>query len=168
MSAIILIYVAVRFRFKFGLAAVIALLHDTIISIGLVSLLKIEMDITVVAAILTILGYSINDTIVVFDRIRENTEKISTNKDEYVMIVNRSINQSLTRTIITSLTTLLVVVVLLIWGGESLYNFYLILFFGIIIGTYSSIFIASPVLVIWEHFVEKREKKSKKKKKVTA
>ncbi len=168
VSAIILIYVAVRFRFKFGLAAVIALLHDTIISIGLVSLLKIEMDITVVAAILTILGYSINDTIVVFDRIRENTEKISTNKDEYVMIVNRSINQSLTRTIITSLTTLLVVVVLLIWGGESLYNFYLILFFGIIIGTYSSIFIASPVLVIWEHFVEKREKKSKKKKKVTA
>lgn len=168
VSAIILIYVAVRFRFKFGLAAVIALLHDTIISIGLVSLLKIEMDITVVAAILTILGYSINDTIVVFDRIRENTEKISTNKDEYVMIVNRSINQSLTRTIITSLTTLLVVVVLLIWGGESLYNFYLILFFGIIIGTYSSIFIASPVLVIWEHFVEKREKKSKKNKKVTA
>jgi preprotein translocase SecF subunit len=170
VSVLILIYVAIRFRFKFGLAAVIALIHDTFIMIGFVSILNLEMDITIVAAILTIIGYSINDTIVIFDRIRENTEKISTNKDEYFMIVNKSIWGSLSRTLITSLTTLLVVGVLLIWGGDAIYNFYLLLLIGIVIGTYSSIFIASPVLVYWERYVEKRDatKKAKKKKKATA
>lgn len=161
ISGLILIYVAIRFRFKFGLAAVIALIHDTLIMIGFVSILKLEMDISIVAAVLTIIGYSINDTIVIFDRIRENTEKISTNKDEYVIIINKSIYASLSRTLITSLTTLLVVAVLLLWGGEMIYNFYLLLFIGIIVGTYSSIFIASPVLVYWERFVEKRKAKKK-------
>jgi preprotein translocase SecF subunit len=166
VSVIMLIYIAIRFQFKFGLAAVIALLHDTLIMIGFVRLLNIEMDITVIAAILTILGYSINDTIVVFDRIRENSERISTNKDEYFAVVNRSIHQSLSRTLITSLTTLIVVLVLLIWGGEVIYNFSLLLLIGIVIGTYSSIFIASPALVLWDSFKERKDKK--KKKKVTA
>ncbi len=165
VSIIILIYVAIRFQFKFGLASVVALLHDTIIMIGFVSLFEIEMDITIIAAILTILGYSINDTIVVFDRIRENTEKISTNKDEYIMIVNRSIWESLSRTLITSFTTFIVVFVLLMWGGDALFNFYLLLLVGIFFGTYSSIFVASPTLVIWDRFIEAREKKKKKKRK---
>ncbi len=163
VSFIILIYVAIRFQFKFGLASVMALLHDTIIMVGFVSIFNIEMDITIIAAILTILGYSINDTIVVFDRIRENTEKISTNKDEYIMIVNRSIWESLSRTLITSITTFIVVFVLILWGGDALFNFYLLLLVGVFVGTYSSIFVASPVLVIWDKFMAQREKSRKKK-----
>ena len=165
VSILILIYVAIRFRFKFGFAAVVALIHDTLIMIGFVSIFNLEMDISIVAAVLTIIGYSINDTIVIFDRIRENTEKISLNKDEYIITINKSIYTSLSRTIITSLTTLFVVVVLLIWGGDVIFNFYLLLLFGVLVGTYSSIFIASPILVYWERFVEKKLKKTKKKKK---
>lgn len=147
---LILIYIMWRFEFKFSVGAVIALLHDVIITLGIFSVLDIELSAPVIAAVLTIVGYSLNDTIVVFDRIRENLKASKKNILELAGTVNRSINETLSRTIITSSTTLIVVVVLYFFGGEVLKTFALALIIGIVIGTYSSIFVASPIVVDWK------------------
>jgi len=154
----IVIYIWWRFEFKFGIAAIVALLHDVLITVGVFSLLGKEISLTVIAALLTIVGYSLNDTIVVFDRIREDSRLFY--RDDYRHIINRSINETLSRTIITSLTTLAVVFCLLVLGGHVINDFAFALFFGVLIGTYSSIFIASPILVHWH---EKAGKKIERK-----
>lgn len=145
---LILFYIWMRFEFVFGVGAIVALFHDVLITLGIFTLLRLEISLSVVAAFLTIVGYSLNDTIVVFDRIRENIK--SMRRDTFTRILNVSINQSLSRTIITSLTTLIVVVVLYVYAGEVLRNFSFALLVGIIVGTYSSIFIATPVVAEWE------------------
>ena len=146
----ILIYVMWRFEFKFALGAIIALIHDVVITVGIFSLLGLEISASVIAAILTIIGYSLNDTIVVFDRIRENLKVTQKDMSAYIGIYNKSINETLSRTIITSLTTLFVVVVLFFFGGEVLRSFAFALIIGIIVGTYSSIFVASAFVVDWQ------------------
>jgi len=153
-----LVYIAFRFEWIYGAAAVIAVFHDTLITIGLFSLLNKEISLTVIAALLTLVGYSMNDTIVVFDRIRENLKIMR--REKLDVLINRSINQTLSRTILTSGLTFLTVLALFLFGGEVLHGFSLALVIGIIIGTYSSIFIASPILVFWQDFVEKRKKPS--------
>jgi len=145
---LILVYVTVRFEFRFAVAAIVALIHDVIITLGAFSLAEHEVSLAVVAAFLTIVGYSLNDTIVVFDRIRENLRVPG--REPYADVLNRSVNQSLSRTIITSGTTLVVVVVLLLFGGEVLRDFAFALTVGVVVGTYSSIFVATPLLVVWE------------------
>ncbi len=147
---LILIYVMWRFEFKFSVGAIVALMHDVTITMGVFSVFNLEISSPIIAAILTIVGYSLNDTIVVYDRIRENLKTMKKGTSELANTVNRSINETLSRTIITSGTTLLVVVVLYFLGGEVLRNFALALIVGIGIGTYSSIFIASPIVVDWE------------------
>ncbi|MBN1541012.1 protein translocase subunit SecF [candidate division KSB1 bacterium] len=154
----ILIYISWRFEFKFAVGAVIALFHDVVITLGVFSVLGLEISLAVVAAFLTIVGYSLNDTIVVYDRIRENLKTMR--RDTYYSIVNASINQTLSRTIITSLTTLAVVVVLFLFGGEVIHDFSFALLVGIVIGTYSSIFVASPIVYEWQH----RQQAAKSKK----
>ncbi len=144
----ILIYVAIRFDFKFSIVAVLPLIHDSLIVLGIFSLLHREINIPTVAAVLTIIGYSLNDTIVILDRIRENL-KIVKRKD-MEELVNTSLNQTLSRTLNTSLTTLIPVIVLYFLGGTVLSDFALALFIGIIVGTYSSIFVASALLVDWD------------------
>lgn len=138
---LILLYVAFRFEKRFAAGSVAALAHDVIITVGVFSLLQIEFDLTILAAVLAVIGYSLNDTIVVFDRIRENFRKIRKGTTEQVM--NRSINQTLSRTLITSFTTLLVLFSLLLLGGEVIRGFAIALIVGIVVGTYSSIYIAS-------------------------
>jgi preprotein translocase subunit SecF len=145
-SVALLLYITWRFEFIFGLAALIALLHDAFITLSFASLANIEIDTAFVAAILTILGYSINDTIVIFDRIRENVPKLA-ETTSLAQIANISLNQTLVRTINTSLTTITVITCLLVFGGTTIKSFCLILLVGIISGTYSSLFIASPILV---------------------
>jgi preprotein translocase subunit SecF len=142
---VVMLYVALRFQYKFSIGAVVALVHDVIITLGFFSLFHWEFDLTVLAAILALIGYSLNDTIVVSDRIRENFRAMR-NVDP-VGMVNLSLNQVLGRTIITGLTTLLVLVVLYFFGGESLKNFALALIIGIIVGTYSSIYVASSLVL---------------------
>lgn len=154
--ALILMYISWRFEFKFAVGAVAALFHDVLITLGIFSLLGLEISLAIVAAFLTIIGYSLNDTIVVFDRVRENL-KIH-RKEEYINIFNISINQTLSRTILTSLTTFVVVIILFIFGGEVIHNFSFALVVGVIIGTYSSVFIASPVVVEWYLKKEKDKK----------
>ncbi|MAF26275.1 MAG: protein translocase subunit SecF [Gemmatimonadota bacterium] len=144
----ILVYVSWRFELRFALAAILALVHDILITLGVFSLMDREVSLAVVAAFLTIVGYSLNDTIVVFDRIRENL-RVPSRKD-YSGILNRSVNQSLSRTVITSGTTLVVTLVLFLFGGEVLRDFAFALTVGVVVGTYSSIFVATPVLVEWE------------------
>jgi preprotein translocase subunit SecF len=146
----ILVYVIWRFEFKYALGAILALLHDVIITIGIFSIMEIEISAPVIAAVLTIVGYSLNDTIVVFDRIRENLKVKQRDINEFISIINRSMNETLSRTIITSLTTLVVVLVLFFFGGEVLRSFAFAIIVGIIIGTYSSLFIASPFIVEWQ------------------
>ncbi len=153
-----LVYIWFRFEWIYGAAAVIACFHDTLITIGLFSLLNKEISLTVIAALLTLVGYSMNDTIVVFDRIRENLKIMRREKLE--VLINRSVNQTLSRTILTSGLTFLTVLALFLFGGEVLHGFSLALVIGIIIGTYSSIFIASPILIFWQNFVEDRKKPS--------
>ena len=136
----ILIYVALRFEYRFAVGAVAALVHDVIVTLGVFSLLQVEFDLTVLAAILAVIGYSLNDTIVVFDRIRENFRKMRKGAPQQVM--NTSINQTLSRTIMTSLTTLLVLFALFFLGGEIIHSFALALIVGVFVGTYSSIFVA--------------------------
>ncbi len=143
----ILVYIAWRFEFRFGVAAVIATFHDVLTVLGIFYLLNREINLLVITALLTLAGYSITDTVVVFDRIRENLR--SKRKDDVVSIINRSINEVLRRTIVTSLTTLLVLLSLLVAGGEVIHNFSLALFLGVLIGTYSSVFLASPILTLW-------------------
>ncbi len=142
-----LVYLWFRFEFIYGAAAVIAVFHDTLITIGFFSLLNTEITLTVVAAILTLVGYSMNDTIVVFDRIRENLQTMR--RASLSEVVNKSINQTLSRTILTSGLTFLTVLSLFIFGGEVLHGFSLALVIGILIGTYSSIAVAAPMLVAW-------------------
>lgn len=144
-----LVYIGFRFEWKYGVAAVIAVFHDTIITIGLFSLLSKQIDLTVIAALLTLVGYSMNDTIVTFDRIRENL-KLHV-RGSFSSIVNLSINQTLSRTVLTSGLTFLTALSLFLFGGQVLNGFSLALVIGIIIGTYSSIFIASPILVFWHN-----------------
>lgn len=155
----ILIYVSIRFEFIFALAAVLALFHDVIITLGIFSLLNKEISLSIVAAFLTIVGYSLNDTIVVFDRIRENLKRLRTKRLEE--IINVSINQTLSRTIITGLTTLLAVLILYVFGGSVIRDFALAIILGILVGTYSSIYIASPILIEWGARAEKLQKKRK-------
>ncbi|HEU5400160.1 MAG TPA: protein translocase subunit SecF, partial [Terriglobales bacterium] len=140
-----LIYLWFRFELIYGVAAVVACFHDTLITVGMFSILNVEMSLTVIAAILTLIGYSMNDTIVVFDRIRENVKLLR--RESLTNIVNRSINQTLSRTVLTSGLTFLTVLSLFVFGGEVLHGFSLALVIGILIGTYSSIFIAAPMLV---------------------
>jgi preprotein translocase subunit SecF len=141
----ILIYVAFRFEYRFALGSIAALIHDVIITIGIFSLLQIEFDLTVLAAILAVIGYSLNDTIVVFDRIRENF--LSTRHIEPGPIVNDALNQTLSRTLMTSLTTLIVLLALFYLGGEVIHSFAGALIIGVIIGTYSSIYVASSMIL---------------------
>jgi preprotein translocase SecF subunit len=147
----ICIYVSLRFEFKFALAAIAALFHDVLVCLGALSLTGRELSLPVIAALLAIIGYSINDTIVVFDRVRENLRLM--HKISFAELVNLSINQTLNRTILTSLTTLLVVLSLFFFGGEVINSFAFVLLVGVIVGTYSSIFIASPLVVDWTHRV---------------
>ena len=141
----ILIYVAFRFEYRFALGSITALVHDVIITLGVFSILQIEFDLTVLAAILAVIGYSLNDTIVVFDRIRENF--LSTRHTEPLPIVNDALNQTLARTLMTSLTTLLVLLALFYLGGEVIHSFAGALIIGVVIGTYSSIFVASSMIL---------------------
>ncbi len=144
----IVIYISWRFEFQYAIAAIIALIHDVLITMGAFSVLDKEFTLVIVAAFLTIIGYSLNDTIVVFDRIRENTRRRS--KELLSDVINTSINQTLSRTLLTSGTTLLVVVALFVLGGEIIHDFSFALLVGVVVGTYSSIFIASVFLLYWE------------------
>jgi len=137
----ILIYVAIRFEYRFSLGAVAALVHDVIITLGIFSVLQLDFDLSVLAAILAVIGYSLNDTIVVFDRVRENFRKIR--KKTSIEIVNTSINQTISRTLMTSFTTLLVLLSLFFLGGEAIHAFALALIIGVVVGTYSSIYVAT-------------------------
>ena len=139
-----LFYIWVRFEWQFSIGSILAIFHDVLITIGLFSLLSLEINLSIVAAVLTIVGYSMNDTVVIYDRIRENLSKFSSSKIEE--ITNISINETLSRTIITSLTTLLALISIFVLGGEILRGFALAMIIGVIIGTYSSIFVASPIL----------------------
>ncbi len=142
----ILIYVAWRFEYRFALGAIAALIHDVIVTLGFFSLTRLEFDLTVLAAILAVIGYSLNDTIVVYDRIRENFRRMR--RGGALEIINTSINQTLSRTLITSLTTLLVLLALAFLGGEIIRNFAIALTLGVVVGTYSSIYVASSFLVL--------------------
>ncbi|MFN7649834.1 MAG: protein translocase subunit SecF [Acidobacteriota bacterium] len=151
-----LIYIGFRFEFVYGLAAVIAVFHDVIITVGLFSLLDKEISLTVIAALLTLVGFSMNDTIVIFDRIRENLPQMR--RETFDSVVNLSINQTLSRTILTSGLTFLTALALWLFGGQVLNGFAFALVAGIIFGTYSSIFIASPILIFLREWMEKRRK----------
>ena len=151
---LILMYITFRFDRYYALGSVMALIHDVLITLGVFSLLDYEINLSIIAAFLTIVGYSLNDTIVVFDRIRENIPKYL--KKTLNDVVNLSLNETLNRTVITSLTTMMVVVILFVWGGKVINLFAFALIVGIFIGTYSSLFVASPVMV----FFEKRSSKT--------
>jgi len=153
----ILIYISIRFEFKFAVGAVVALVHDVLITLGAFSIAGRELSLPVVAALLTIVGYSLNDTIVIYDRIRENRRKLY--GKSYLEIVNTSLNESLTRTLVTSLTTLLVVVCLFVLGGEVIHDFAFALMIGVIVGTYSSLYVASPIVVEWQLHMERRKRR---------
>jgi len=142
---LVMLYVAIRFQFKFSVGAVLALIHDVIITLGVFSLARLEFDLTVLAAVLAVVGYSLNDTIVVSDRIRENFRKIR--QASPVEVVNESLSQTLWRTINTSLTTMLVLLALFFFGGELIHNFAIALMIGVGIGTYSSIYVAATVML---------------------
>ncbi len=144
----ILVYISWRFEFRFAVGAIIALVHDVLITLGMFSLFGKEIDLPIIAAFLAIIGYSLNDTIIVYDRIRENLGKH--HKESFPFIVNRSVNETLSRTLLTSGTTLLVVLALFVLGGGVIHNFAFAMLVGVLVGTYSSIFVASPVLIFWE------------------
>lgn len=158
-----LIYLAIRFEFRFGVAAVIATFHDIMITLGFLAVFRVEIALPTVAAILTIVGYSLNDTIVVFDRVRENLGKKGARKQDQVELVNRSINETLPRTVLTSGTTLAVLTALLVLGGAVIRDFTLVLILGVIIGTYSSIFVASPALLEIQKRMSKKDASSGRK-----
>jgi preprotein translocase SecF subunit len=156
---VIFLYILVRFEWRYSMGAVAALVHDVTITLGLFSILagivpfSLQIDQSIIAAFLTIVGYSLNDTVVVFDRVREYQNLFKT--ESFPEVVNRSINGTLSRTVVTSTTTLLVTLILFIFGGEVLRGFSFALTFGVVIGTYSSVFVASPVLVELEKRLEK-------------
>jgi len=141
----IFLYVMIRFQWRFSVGAVTALVHDVLITMGIISLLQVEFDLTVVAALLAVIGYSLNDTIVLFDRIRENFPRLR--KASPLDVVNTSVNETLSRTIMTSLTTLLVLMALFIFGGDIIHSFAFTLIVGVLVGTYSSIYVASTTLL---------------------
>jgi preprotein translocase SecF subunit len=142
-----IIYISWRFEFGFGVGAIVALAHDVLVTVGVYTAFDRQISLPIVAALLTIVGYSLNDTIVVFDRIREDI-RLTRNKS-FRDICNLSINQTLSRTLLTSLTTLIVVGMLLVFGGGAIFDFALALCIGVIVGTYSSIFVATPVVLLW-------------------
>src|SRR5947209_16526182 len=150
------VYIAFRFEWIYGLGAVIAVFHDTLITIGLFSIFREEVSMTVIAALLTLVGYSMNDTIVIFDRIRENVKLLR--REPLESLMNKSVNQTLGRTIMTSGLTFLTVIALFAFGGPVLHGFSFALVCGIIVGTYSSVFIASPIVLFWHNYVDKRRK----------
>lgn len=156
----ILIYITWRFEFRFALGAVLALVHDAVITIGCFSVLNKEINLPEVAAVLTVIGYSVNDTIVVFDRIRENMRRIR--RQALDKVVNSSINETLSRTLLTAGTTLVVVLALFFLGGPVIHNFAFALMVGIVIGTYSSIYVASPIVLFWDYAKERLEKERTK------
>lgn len=159
---LVLIYITVRFELRFAIGAVVALAHDVLITLGLFSLFQWEISMPVLAAFLTIVGYSLNDTIVIFDRIRED---LKVHKGKPIAdIINYSINESLSRTAITSLTTFMVVLILALFGGQVLFGFSIAMVIGVIVGTYSSMFVAAPILVVWGHKFKEKEKPEEKKK----
>jgi preprotein translocase subunit SecF len=153
-----LAYIAFRFEWIYGLGAVIACFHDTLITIGLFSLFGKEISMTVIAALLTLVGYSMNDTIVIFDRIRENLK--FSRKESLEAVMNRAVNQTLSRTVMTSGLTFLTVIALFIWGGPVLSGFSFALVCGIIVGTYSSVFVASPIVLFWHNYADRGRKPS--------
>jgi preprotein translocase subunit SecF len=153
----IFIYIAIRFDYKFSPGAVIALLHDSIIVVGVFAITQYQFTLSTIAALLTVIGYSVNDTIVVYDRIRETMAKQKGTSLHDV--INRGINDTLRRTVLTSFTTMLVVTMLLIFGGATLWDFSLALFVGILVGTYSSIFVASPIIILFNKLAEQKTNK---------
>ncbi len=162
----ILIYVAFRFEWRFAVASVIALVHDVSIALGMISLFSIDVNLDVLAALLTILGYSLNDTIIVFDRIREGiTDSKSTDLGE---VINESVTKTLSRTTLTSLTTFFVVLTLFLFGGEIIHAFAFTMLVGVIVGTYSSIFVASPVLMLFGFDIKRYRKRLAEKAKLAA
>lgn len=152
---LIVLYVTIRFEFMFAIGALVATAHDVILMLSMISITKTEISLSIIAALLTIVGYSINDTIVVYDRIRENMKPMA--GKPIVDIVNTSINQTLSRTILTAATTIFVVVVMLFFGGETLKPMVVSLFVGLVVGTYSSVFIASPILIEWSERLRSKE-----------
>lgn len=150
----ILLYISWRFELRFAVGAIVALVHDVTLAFGAFSLFDKEIGLPIIAAFLAIIGYSLNDTIIVYDRIRENRGRY--NDRSFADIINRSINDTLSRTILTSTTTLLVVLSLFIFGGGVIHDFAFALLIGVIVGTYSSIYIASPVLLLWDKFQTKK------------
>ena len=156
----ILVYVAFRFRqLSYGLGGIVALFHDIVVTFGAISILNIEFSLNVLAVILTIIGFSINDTIVIFDRVRENIKK--TRKDSLETIFNTSINECLGRTILTSGTVMMVVLILFFFGGPVIHDFTTALIVGLISGTYSTVYIASPVVLLWDKYISKRKRGSR-------
>jgi preprotein translocase subunit SecF len=151
----IVIYISIRFQFMYAIGALVALTHDVLITLGLFSLLNMEISLSVLAAFLFIVGYSLNDTIVVFDRVRENAKE--KRNDTFESVLNHSLNQTLNRTVITSLTTLTVVLILLFFGGEVIKPFAFALTIGLVVGTYSSIFVAAPVVLAWDENQKKKK-----------
>ena len=151
----IVIYISIRFQFMYAIGALVALTHDILITLGLFSLLNMEISLSVLAAFLFIVGYSLNDTIVVFDRVRENAKE--KRHDSFLSVINLSLNQTLNRTVITSLTTLTVVLILLFFGGEVIKPFAFALTVGLVVGTYSSIFVAAPVVLAWDENQKKKK-----------
>lgn len=154
-----LVYIAFRFEWVYGVAAVIAVFHDVLITLGFFALFHYEISLTVIAALLTLVGYSMNDTIVTFDRIRENLKIMR--REELEPLINKSVNQTLSRTVLTSGLTLLTALALFLFGGQVLNGFAFALVCGIIAGTYSSVFIASPILIVWHNFLEGRKRSSR-------
>jgi len=154
-----LVYIAFRFEWIYGLGAVIACFHDTLITVGLFSIFNEAIDMTVIAALLTLVGYSMNDTIVIFDRIRENLK--ITRREPLEQVMNKAVNQTLSRTVMTSGLTFLTILALFLFGGPVLHPFSFALVCGVIVGTYSSVFVASPIVLFWHNYVDKRKRPSK-------
>lgn len=156
----ILVYVAFRFRqLSYGFGGIVALFHDIVVTFGAISILNIEFSLNVLAVILTIIGFSINDTIVIFDRVRENIKKMR--KDSLETIFNTSINECLGRTILTSGTVMMVVLILFFFGGPVIHDFTTALIVGLISGTYSTVYIASPIVLLWDKYISKRKRRSR-------
>ena len=152
-----LVYIAFRFEFRYAVGGILALVHDTVITVGALSLLDKEFTLTIVAALLTIIGYSINDTIVIYDRIRENVRKNP--RQPLRELINVSVNQTLSRTFLTSLTVLMVVIILFFFGGEVIHDFAFAMIVGVVVGSYSTIFIASQFVILWERFRPAKQRK---------
>ncbi|MBQ2430973.1 MAG: protein translocase subunit SecF, partial [Campylobacter sp.] len=170
---LILIYIAIRFEWRFALAAIVSEFHDIIIAVGAIILFQVDFNLEILAALLTILGYSLNDTIVVFDRIREGVR--TSKATDVAKVIDESISHTLSRTLLTSFTTLMVVVILFVWGGEMIHGFSLVMLVGVIIGTYSSIFIAAPMLIFFKfdvvkyrNFLAEKQRRVREKEKIRA